>query len=139
MFDDSPEVAQTEATASDQIEFTQSVAAVAGWRIDFKLYPNMLKTGNEAILIFQELAKRGELQVDADTSVLPELDSQDLDQCYLGWQLVLQGDIERHKVEELFERLEGGCEHEISALDLNSSVLQKPRTVESELQLALSF
>lgn len=81
-----------------------------GWRIIFRPLPHLTRTGNDPLRIIRELAGLGELQVDADTSALPEFSKLEPESCYLSWDLHLQGDVPRAAIDEVFDWVEGDCE-----------------------------
>jgi two-component system chemotaxis sensor kinase CheA len=104
---------------------TASVTAEArgdGWQIHFKPYPNMLRTGNDAVRMFRELAELGELEVEADASALPALSDLDPEESYLAWDLTLRGEASRAQVDEIFEWVEGECDLVINSLETGNTV-----------------
>ncbi|MBL1261615.1 MAG: chemotaxis protein CheA [Thiotrichaceae bacterium] len=84
-----------------------------GWKIKFKPYHDMLKTGNDPVRMFRELAELGALSVEVDISQLPILDDLDPEESYLSWELTLKENIEIEKVKEIFEWVEDECDFEI--------------------------
>ncbi len=98
-----------------------SSATNKGWRIVFKPDLSMLKTGNDPINLFRELASNGELEVKVDTSQIPAFAELDPQACYLNWELTLLADTERAAIDEIFEWVEDDCELHITALDSESS------------------
>ena len=60
-----------------------------GWRIRFRPHAHLLKTGNDPMRIFKELATLGELTVTADCDGLPAWQDYDPESSYLSWQLEL--------------------------------------------------
>ena len=80
------------------------------WCIEFKPYLNMLENGNEPARIFRELAEYGELQVEVNTESVPEFEALVPEQCYLSWSLVLEGEVDRHAIDEAFAWVDGECE-----------------------------
>ncbi|OQY54696.1 MAG: chemotaxis protein CheA [Candidatus Parabeggiatoa sp. nov. 2] len=97
-----------------------SSATNKGWRIVFKPDLSMLKTGNDPINLFRELASNGELEVKVDTSQIPAFAELDPQACYLNWELTLLADTERAAIDEIFEWVEDDCELHITALDSES-------------------
>lgn len=91
----------------------------AGWRIRFRPLPHMLRTGNDPLRMFRELASHGELVVkQVQPLQQPRPDFADLDPAaaMLGWDLELHGDIPRSQVDAVFEWVEGDCELDIQVL-----------------------
>jgi len=96
----------------------------AGWDIMFRPHPNMLRTGNDPVRMFRELAQLGDLSVTVDASGLPEFAALDPEASYLGWRLQLKGDIAHSQVAEIFDWVTDECDLEIKALaasDVNAS------------------
>src|SRR3972149_3909642 len=94
-------------------EKTSSTAA-SGWRIIFTPEPHLLQTGNEPYRLFRELRNLGELKVTADINRLPDFDQLDPERCYLGWDVLVEGDTSREKIDEIFEWVAGDCALEIT-------------------------
>jgi two-component system chemotaxis sensor kinase CheA len=113
-----PEVQQTTPKTSQQeiSSPSSSTANRIGWFIQFKPYLSMLKTGNDPINLFRELANLGELTVKVDTHQLPHLTEMDPQACYLSWELTLHTAVERTVIEELFEWVEDECELSITPI-----------------------
>jgi two-component system chemotaxis sensor kinase CheA len=86
------------------------------WRIDFRPHLHLLKTGNEPIRIFRELAGLGQLRVAANTSAVRRLGEADPEECRLSWNLTLVGMIEERQIREVFDWVEGDCDLDIVKL-----------------------
>ena len=86
------------------------------WQIVFKPHAAMLTTGNDPINLFHELSNLGPLEIKVDTSQLPNLIDLDPQSCYLSWKLMLQAQVERTTIEEIFEWVEDECELQITGL-----------------------
>ena len=80
------------------------------WHIAFRPYPELLKTGNDPLRMFRELEELGELQVICNSDALPPFGEMAPDECYLSWDLVLKGEVEREAIDEVFAWVEGDCE-----------------------------
>ena len=87
-----------------------------GWRIHFAPYEDLIKTGNDPVRMFRELAELGELEARLDDSQLPAFGEMDPEVCYLRWDLVLKTDAPLSVVEEVFEWVDGVCELRIEPL-----------------------
>lgn len=90
------------------------------WHIRFKPYPRLLQTGNDPINLFRALDALGELQICAYSSQLPELADLDFQNCYLSWDLLLIGAVDKAAITEIFEWVEGDCDLELIPLDKDS-------------------
>lgn len=80
------------------------------WRIGFRPFPHLFKTGNDPLRLLRVLAGAGQLAVSADISRLPDFSDLDPESCYLGWDLTLDSDVGREAIGEVFEWVEGDCD-----------------------------
>jgi two-component system chemotaxis sensor kinase CheA len=87
--------------------------AAAGYTITFRPKAELLRKGNEPLLILQELRKLGELELEAHADDLPPLAEIEADRAYIWWTATLRTAEPRAKVEEVFEFVAGDCELEI--------------------------
>jgi two-component system chemotaxis sensor kinase CheA len=90
-----------------------------GWRIRFRPLPHLLRTGNDPLRMFRELARHGTLvvkQVQPLQQPGPVFADLDPTAAMLGWDLELHGDIPRSRVEGVFEWVDGDCELDIQLL-----------------------
>ncbi len=78
-------------------------AAAACWEIEFRPKPELLRTRNEPARLFAELARLGPLTVSADCSGVPSLATLDPEDCHLAWHIVLGADVERARLDEIFD------------------------------------
>jgi len=89
---------------------SKDVEIGATWRIGFRRFPHLFKTGNDPLRLLRALAGAGTLAVSADISRLPAFGDLDPECCYLGWDLTLDTDIGRAAIGEVFEWVEGDCD-----------------------------
>lgn len=92
---------------------------VDGWRIRFRPHPNLLRTGNDPLRMFRELARLGKLvvkQVQVLREPRPAFAELDPGAAVLGWELELRGDIQRSHIEAVFDWVQGDCDLEIDLL-----------------------
>ncbi len=101
----------------------------SGWEIKFKPYHDMLRTGNDPVRMFRELAELGELSVEVDISQLPALEDLDPEESYLSWKLTLKADVEKEKVKEIFEWVEDECDIELNELSAATDKTDNPANV----------
>lgn len=87
-----------------------------GWRIHVRPHSHLFRTGSDPCRLFQELATLGELEATADYSKLPGFLDLDPENCYLGWELVLLGDMAREEISAILEWIEGECEVAVDAI-----------------------
>jgi two-component system chemotaxis sensor kinase CheA len=103
--------------------------AAAGWRIRFRPLPHMLRTGNDPLRMFRELASHGALvvkQVHFLEQPRPAFEDLDPTAATLGWDLELHGDIPRSQVDAVFEWVDGDCELDIEVLHDRRTRCQAP-------------
>ncbi|HEC20230.1 MAG TPA: chemotaxis protein CheA [Gammaproteobacteria bacterium] len=112
-------------TGEAQADMTDD-APVKGWQIAFRPMPDMLRTGNDVVRMFRELASLGELETIVDLDGLPPLAEMDPEEAYLAWQLTLKGEIEKAQIEEVFEWVEDESELTIDPLQEAPSMTQDP-------------
>ncbi|HZO22130.1 MAG TPA: chemotaxis protein CheA [Steroidobacteraceae bacterium] len=93
----------------------QKVAAApqAHWRIEFRPYTELFARGNDPLRMLRELARLGELEVQAELEALPSFEHLDPQSCYLGWLLELRGDASESAIRQVFEWTEGDCDLQI--------------------------
>ncbi|MDH5435473.1 MAG: chemotaxis protein CheA [Gammaproteobacteria bacterium] len=99
--------------------------AVDGWTIKFSPFSYILKTGNEPARMFKELRGLGKLSVSVITDKVPDFSELDPDECFLGWTLMLEGEIERSAIEEVFSWIEEDCDLEITPVVSNSQSIEQ--------------
>ncbi|MDO9106493.1 MAG: chemotaxis protein CheA [Methylovulum sp.] len=87
-----------------------------GWKIAFCPYLDLLKTGNDPVRMFRELAELGELTTYANTQDIPGIYELDPEECNISWDLKVTGDIPAAEIKEIFNWVEGDCELDIQAL-----------------------
>lgn len=102
----------------------------AQWQILFQPEPQILMTGNEPARLFRELAAMGHLEVEADTSRVPEFQQLTVDECFISWKLLLTADVSREEITELFDWVIDDCRLEVTAIgvppeDISSTVQEQ--------------
>lgn len=113
---------------------TASLATAHGWRIQFKPFPHLLKSGNEPTRMFRELAALGDFTAECDVSALPALVDLDPEELYLRWTLTLVGDVDEKSIRDIFEWVDGDCElsiapHTSVTAAVQASVVKNIKTV----------
>jgi two-component system chemotaxis sensor kinase CheA len=86
-----------------------------GWKIGFCPYLDLLKTGNDPVRMFRELAELGEYSVSVNTNDIPPFSKLDPEECNLSWALEVIGDIPEGEIREIFNWVEGDCELDIQS------------------------
>ncbi len=93
-----------------------------GWKIAFCPYLDLLKTGNDPVRMFRELAELGIYSVTVNTRDIPAFDKLDPEECNMSWALEVVGDIPLAEIQEIFNWVEGDCE-----LDIQPLAKKKPK------------
>ncbi len=101
-----------------------------GWHIIFCPHVHLMKTGNDPVRMFRELEELGDLTVEADFRGLPEIQDLDPEECHLSWDIRLEGDIERHEIDEIFDWVEDDCDMSIISF---ADEAEKNRPAEEDL------
>lgn len=105
--DGSAEVSADAGTTSSEVvelqEQTGELHEANGWKIFFNPDQDMLKTGNDPIRMFRELEELGHLDIKVVLDNMPSLPELDPEACYLAWDLELYAEVEKSKIEEVFE------------------------------------
>ena len=99
-------------------------ATIQGWHISFLPHLNLFKTGNDPVRILRELKTLGELEVIINPSALPEFNSLDPEESYLGWELELKGEVPREAIDEVFAWVEDECDLTITAIESTAEIIQ---------------
>lgn len=94
--------------SANEIELSQP-----GWKIGFCPYLDLLKTGNDPVRMFRELAELGQYSVSVNTNDVPAFNELDPEECNLSWALEVVGDIPLAEIKEIFNWVEGDCELDI--------------------------
>ena len=107
--------------AQQDAESEQKEPESDGWVIKFHPHEHMLRTGNDTVRMFKELAALGDLENQVDLSGLPEFEHMDPELSYLSWTVHLknneqQGPIDKAVIEEIFEWVEDDCDLTIEPL-----------------------
>ncbi len=96
-----PATAPAAIASSETTAVTESGSSL--WRIRFIPDSNILRTGNEPVRMFRELAELGVMQTTALVERVPDLNGLSPEECHLGWDIQLTTAEPRSKIEEIFE------------------------------------
>ena len=94
----------------------QPGGAIAGWNIAFSPHKQLLKTGNDPVRLFRELATLGGLSVTADLQGVPDLHDLDPEECHLSWRLSLSSAAPVQAIDEIFDWVEDDCDLAMQAI-----------------------
>ena len=125
----------TSSTGQQAAETSKDTSAgVQGWRIIFQPHVNLFKTSNDPVRIIRELESLGELEVKMDPSALPEFNSLDPEESFLGWELELKGEVTREAIDEVFAWVEDECDLTITKIESTVEVIQVTPEAEERRQ-----
>ncbi len=103
--------------AADKSANAPSVAASSsGWLIKFSPHVDMLRTGNDPVLMFRELSNLGAVEIKADCSELLDFNDLNPEDSYLRWEIKLDGDVTERAIREVFAWVEDECDLEFIPL-----------------------
>ena len=108
--------------------------------INFKPHLDLFKSGNEPLLILQELSSLGELEVQSMSDSLPSLEQLEVYDCYLSWHISLETECNESQIAEVFEFVEDDCEFTIEKI--GAIVKDKPNetlAIKSQIGNFFSF
>ncbi|MEG8040101.1 chemotaxis protein CheA [Sphingomonas sp. LR60] len=94
--------AAVEAARGGGTPAAQPVAASQGWRLFFRLPPDAMANGTNPLMLLDELRDLGAAEVRVRTDTLPPLNALVPNECHLGWDVVLRGEITREAIEDVF-------------------------------------
>lgn len=88
----------------------REIPAVVTYRIRFKPFAHLLSTGNNLVLLLNELRELGQCRVVAHTENIPDLEFLDPMSCYLFWDILLTTDKGENAIKDVFIFVEEDCE-----------------------------
>jgi two-component system, chemotaxis family, sensor kinase CheA len=94
----------------DEIEEEQ------GWKISFCPYLSLLKTGNDPVRLFREVAELGDFTPQATIEDVPPFAELDFEECNITWELKLVSDVSEAAIKEIFSWVEDDCALEFAPL-----------------------
>ncbi len=101
-------------SASEQAETGE---ATVGWEVQFKPHPSMLKSCNDPLRILKELGRMGELEVRCEGGADLVFGEFDPEECQLGWHLILEGEVTREQIDEVFAWVTDECDLAITPIE----------------------
>ena len=104
-----------------------------GWRISFKPFDYLFKTGNDPVRLFREISILGEYSAKVDSESLPLFADLDPELAYLAWNIELISDARKEDIAEIFEWVDEDCELSIVPLgEVIKAVSEVAEVPESE-------
>jgi two-component system chemotaxis sensor kinase CheA len=125
-----------EAPAAPKQDAEQPAPAPAGqkkiWKISFAPSTEILRTGNDPVLLFKELKSLGDLTVKPKLSNIPDFDELDPEELHISWLLQLESDCTESQISDVFTWVEGQCDLDISSDDALETAAESESSVEAE-------
>lgn len=87
-----------------------------GWKISFCPYLSLLRTGNDPVRLFREVAELGEFTPYATIEDVPPFAELDPEECNITWELKLVSDVSESAIKEIFSWVEEDCALEFAPL-----------------------
>ena len=114
--------ASVETASKEEVDANQIDNKI--WKIKFEPHFNMLQSGNDPLRIFRELESYGKIKVKVIDDTLPLFEKLNPENCYLGWEIILEGDVVKDQILEAFDWVLDECDLEINELE-DDSVSEK--------------
>ncbi len=97
---------------------------IATYRISFRPYKDMFKTGGNPVLLLHELRELGQCTIVALTEPIPYLEEIDAESCYTEWNIILTTDRGLNAVKDVFLFTADGCDLKIEVADVINTAEQ---------------
>jgi len=101
--------------------------SIVEWLIDFKPHADMVRTGNDPVLLLREIERIGEVQIVIDTSNVPDFKNIDPESCYLSWVLTLTTSESEANIRQIFDWVEDECDLRIEKISNTTTPLPPQR------------
>lgn len=109
-------------------------AKPATWTIYFKPYPNLLRSGNDVVRMFRELARLGKIRVEPNIDSLAPLKDLDAEECQISWHVTLDSECDQAQIDDVFVWVAGDCDLTIEPLGVVSKPDTKPSSAPEEAE-----
>jgi len=126
-------VASNELPSDKRVDVPPASDEASDWAIAFRGKPGLLRSGNDPLRMFRELADLGDLDVCAHVDGVPALDVLDPEQCYIAWDLSLAGTVKRQQIDAVFDWADSDCE---LAIARQSSAMPGKSAIEYSMPVA---
>lgn len=113
-------VDQSEVKSESDTKETDSLP-LNTWFISFAPGHDFLNTGNNPLMLLEELAGLGEVLINCNTSLVPDLESINPEKLYLSWEILLKTNVDENAVRDVFLFVEDICDIRIQKLEDTAS------------------
>lgn len=112
------------STAAATIQSNEPEVSNLGWGIEFIPKPELMSRGNDPLLLLKEVSDMGDYRVTANLEKLPAWSDYAPEQCYVSWQVELQGQVAEADLQEIFEWVEYDCDFTLTAITQSEPEVQ---------------
>lgn len=107
---DTPATSASSPKATTAADQSIAAAGHSNWLVSVHFGVDCFRNGMDPLSIIRYLGKLGTVEaIVCDLALVPPLDQLDAESCYLGFELRLQTDAERHTIEEAFSFVKDDC------------------------------
>ena len=112
-----PENEATQTSPQVPVADTEQVQRISGdmsnadhWHISLRFGPDVLRNGMDPLSFIRYLGTMGQvLAIETVTDALPDADQMDPEQCYLGFEMAYQSQVDKAAIERVFEFVRDDC------------------------------
>lgn len=112
------------STQQSATEAVPSSSSAEGWHISFYPHLDLFKTGNDPVRMLRELSQLGEMESKMDSRSLPDFETLDPEESFIGWDIELKGKVSREDIDEVFAWVEDECDLTITAIESSAETIQ---------------
>ena len=125
---DNPPAAENAGSSESKPEKT----GTKHWVIHFSPNTELLRTGNDPVLLFQELKTLGKLSIKANLTNIPDFDDLDPEELHMSWVLELVSTCTESDIIDVFTWVAAQSDLEISEKDGNPDTTSASETDKAE-------
>jgi two-component system, chemotaxis family, sensor kinase CheA len=85
-------------------------APASEWIIRFRPHPEFMRTGSDPLLLIRDLGELGSLRAKADTSLIPDFNDLDPEQCFVSWEIELTTAASQLDIRSVFIFVDDNCD-----------------------------
>lgn len=112
----------SENKVAQQISYAQATSSEKTYYVRFTPQADIIRNGNNPLYLVDDLAALGPAIVLPFFNHLPDLNQLDVENCYMGFEIILATDKTEDEIHTVFLFVEGNCELQISKLTNENSL-----------------
>lgn len=128
---DSGEAPAAPSQEADQPKPAAATGQKKTWKISFAPNTEILRTGNDPVLLFKELKALGDLTVKPKISNIPDFDELDPEELHISWLLQLESDCTESQITDVFTWVDGQCDLDITSDDAQDAAAESNSPTEA--------